>query len=189
MGMYDDDDVGGDELIGADEIVGAVTAIGGELDDILDSVSGDVPPKAANKLARVAKKMREMRAIDPNAVRIEQRSPSRRRDWHAPFPATVINAGATSLLQMLPQEIFRTERLFIPSNIAQDMNITVMQVGQKNELLVSGEINGTVFSEVAIRSFLTLDTANIGNTITLGVRNDGLAAVAPRPDFLGTVAV
>jgi hypothetical protein len=90
---------------------------------------------------------------------------------------------------MQPQELFRTERAFIGSHLAQDYNITQLQVGQKNQLLVAGEINGTVFSEVAVRSFLNLDTANVGNTISLALRNDGALSTTPRPDLLGTAAV
>jgi negative regulator of sigma E activity len=133
--------------------------------------------------------MAQLRNIDPNAIAIQQREPNRRRYWHAPFPATVIAAGAVATLQMGPQELYRTERAFLNSALAGDFNVTQLFVGQKNQLLVAGEINGSVFSEVAIRSFLNLDTANIGNTISLSLRNDGLVDVAPRPDLLGTAAV
>jgi len=190
MGMYDDEDVSGEEIIGIDEIIGAMGAIGEELDDVLEAIEGDVPARAGTKLARLANKMKSLRNIDPNAVAVQKREPNRRRYWHAPFPATVYVAGAAaSDLQMQPQELFRMERMFVPSYLAQDFNITKLFVGQKNQLLVSGEINGTVFSEVAVRSFLNLDTANIGNTVTLGLRNDGTVDQAPRPDLLGTAAV
>lgn len=189
MGLYDDDDVSGQEIIGLDEIIGDMGAIGEQLDDIIDAISGDVEPRAVSKLARLAGKMKKLRNIDPEAIAVQQREPSRRRYWHAPFPATVVNAGVTTTVQQQPQELFRTERMFIPSAVAADFNVTQLFVGQRNQLLVSGEINGQVFSEVAIRSFLNLDTANVGNTVSLTVRNDGLTNVAPRPDLLGTAAV
>lgn len=188
MGMYDDDDVSGEEIIGVEEIIGEMGAIGAELDDILDTIEGDEPVKP-NKLRRMANRMKQLRNIDPSAIAVANRQPNRRRYWHAPFPATVINAAATGVLQMQPQELFRTERAFLNSALAGDFNITQLFVGQKNQLLVAGEINGSVFSEVAVRSFLNLDTANIGNTVTLALRNDGLTNVAPRPDLLGTAAV
>jgi len=188
MGMYDDDDVGGQEIVGIEEIIGDMGAIGADLDDILESIEGDEPVKPS-KLAKLARRMGKLRNIDPNAIAVQERSPSRRRYWHAPFPATVINTGVTTTLQMAPQELFRTERAFLNSALAGDFNVTQLFVGQKNQLLVAGEINGSVFSEVAIRSFLNLDTANIGNTVSLQLRNDGLTNVAPRPDLLGTAAV
>jgi len=188
-GLFDDD-VSGSEIIGLDEIVGEMGAIGEELDEILDSVvSGNDGGSAVGKLRNLSQKMQVLRQVDPNAVAVTNRSPNRRRYWHAPFPATAFLAAATTTLQMQPQELFRTERLFIPSNLCQDYNVTQLFVGQKNQLLVAGEINGTVFSEVAVRSFLNLDTANVGNTINLTVRNDGLITSTPRPDLLGTAAV
>lgn len=188
MGMFDDDDVSGEEIIGIDEIIGDMGAIGAELDDILETIEGGEAP-ARSKLARLSAKMGKLRNIDPNAIAVQNRSPNRRRYWHAPFPATVINTGVTTTLQMAPQELFRTERAFLNSALAGDFNVTQLFVGQKNQLLVAGEINGSVFSEVAVRSFLNLDTANIGNTVSLQLRNDGLTNVAPRPDLLGTAAV
>jgi hypothetical protein len=190
MSMFDDDDVGGEEIIGLDEIIGDMGAIGAELDDVLEAIEGEaVSPRVKSKVQRLSNRMATLRNIDPNAIAVQSRQPSRRRYWHAPFPATVINAGVTTTLQMAPQELFRTERAFLPSNLANDFNVTQLFVGQKNQLLVAGEINGSVFSEVAIRSFLNLDTANIGNTVSLQLRNDGLVNVAPRPDLLGTAAV
>ena len=188
MGMYDDDDVSGSEIIGLDEIIGEMGAIGADLDDILDTIQGNEAVKP-NKLARLASRMNKLRQIDPSAIAVQNREPNRRRYWHAPFPATVINAGVTGVLQMQPQELFRTERAFLSSALAGDFNVTQLFVGQKNQLLVAGEINGSVFSEVAVRSFLNLDTANVGNTITINLRNDGLTNVAPRPDLLGTAAI
>jgi K+-transporting ATPase A subunit len=188
MGMYDDDDVSGEEIIGIEEIIGEMGAIGADLDDVLDAIEGDEPVKP-NKLRRLAGRMANLRKIDPNAIAVQNRQPNRRRYWHAPFPATVVNAGVVGTLQMQPQELFRTERAFLNSSLAGDFNVTQLFVGQKNQLLVAGEINGSVFSEVAVRSFLNLDTANIGNTVTLSLRNDSLVNVAPRPDLLGTAAV
>lgn len=190
MPMFeDDDDVSGQEIIGLDEIIGEMGAIGESLDDVLEAIEGEEPHKAVNKVKKLAKKMSQLRDIDPNAIAVQNRQPSRRRYWHAPFPATAFAAAATTALQMQPQELFRTERMFIPSQVAQDYNVTQLFVGQKNQLLVAGEINGSVFSEVAIRSFLNLDTANVGNTVTLTLRNDGLTQTTPRPDLLGTAAV
>lgn len=190
MGMYDDDDVSGQEIIGLDEIIGEMGAIGESLDDVIDAISGeDSAHPAVRKLNRLASKMKKLRDIDPDAIALQNRQPNRRRYWHAPFPATVVNSTTTATLQMQPQELFRTERMFVPSQVAPDFNITQLFVGQKNQLLVAGEINGSVFSEVAIRSFLNLDTANVGNTVSLSLRNDGLTNVAPRPDLLGTAAV
>jgi hypothetical protein len=190
MSIFDDDDVSGLELVGGETIVGAdMGAIGQALDDVLDDVVSGNGAAAANKLQNLSRKMGQLRNIDPNAVMVQQTSPNKRRYWHAPFPATAVAAAATTTLQMQPQELFRTERAFIGSHLAQDYNITQLQVGQKNQLLVAGEINGAVFSEVAVRSFLNLDTANVGNTISLALRNDGALSTTPRPDLLGTAAV
>lgn len=190
MSLFDDD-VSGEEIVGIDTIIGEMGAIGEDLDSILDSVvSGTVDgATGVSKMRRLAGQMKQLREVDPNAIAVMKQTPNRRRYWHAPFPATAFLAAATTTLQMQPQELFRTERLFMPSALAQDYNITQLFVGQKNQLLVAGEINGQVFSEVAVRSFLNLDTANVGNTINLTLRNDGLVTSTPRPDLLGTAAV
>lgn len=193
MGLFDDDDhVSGEEIIGATaEIIGDMGAIGDELDDVLNSVISGNPPSglSVSRVAQLSNKMRMLRNIDPNAVMTRNVSPNKRRYWHAPFPTTAFAAAALTGLQMNPQELFRAERLFVPSNLANDYNITNLQVGQKNQLLTPGEINCSVFSEVAVRSFLNLDTANIGNIIILSLRNDGALTTSPRPDLLGTAAV
>lgn len=191
MGLFDDD-VSGHEIVGAEEIIGEMGAIGAELDEILDSVvsgNGGNGTQAVSRMRQLAGKMQTLRQVDPSAVAVVNSSPNRRRYWHAPFPATAFAAAAAATLQMQPQELYRTERMFIPSSLANDFIVTTLQVGQKNQLLVAGEINGSVFSEVAVRSFLNLDTANVGNTISLTLRNDGLVAATPRPDLLGTAAV
>lgn len=190
MGLFDDD-VSGEEIVGAEEIIGDMGAIGEELDEILDSVvSGTTSgSNGVSKIRRLASNMKQLRNVDPNAIAVMKTSPNRRRYWHAPFPATAYAAAATTTLQMQPQELFRAERLFVPSSLANDFNVTALQVGQKNQLLVAGEINCSVFSEVAVRSLLNLDTANVGNTVALTLRNDGLVTATPRPDLLGTAAV
>lgn len=199
MSLFDDD-VGGygaiggwngaqASIVGGTEIIGGPGVVGAQLDNAIRSIVGGDLQGAVNQLANVSQQMKEVRAIDPNAVMVQNREPSSRRYWHAPFPATAFATTVAANLQMQPQELFRTERMFIPSNLANDYNITQLFVGQKNQLLVAGEINGSVFSEVAVRSFLNLDTANIGNTINVTLRNDGLTTTTPRPDLLGTAAV
>lgn len=188
MGLFDDD-ISGDTIIGLNEIVGDMGAIGQSLDDILNDVVSGNGMAASTKLQRLSGKMAQLRQVDPDAVAVMSQSPNRRRYWHAPFPATAFATTVTAQLQMQPQELFRPERMFISSAIANDYNITQLFVGQKNQLLVAGEINGSVFSEVAVRSFLNLDTANVGNTINMTLRNDGLITTTPRPDLLGTAAV
>lgn len=188
-GLFDDD-VSGEEIIGLETIIGeSMGAIGQDLDDVLEAVVSGNGPAAVNKLQQASARMARLRNIDPNAVMVQSTSPNKRRYWHAPFPATAIAAAAAATLQMQPQELFRTERAFIGSHLAQDYNMTQLQVGQKNQLLVAGEVNGTVFSEVAVRSFLNLDTANVGNTVSMTLRNDGALQTTPRPDLLGTAAV
>jgi hypothetical protein len=52
----------------------------------------------------------------------------------------------------------------------------------------TSEVPGALFSEVAINTGVTFDTAEIGNQISLAIRNKSLADVEFVAGFIGTIA-
>jgi hypothetical protein len=132
--MGDDDDFGeiGAELdlvagMGTAEIVGEGEddIVGDE--DLLHALSIGAARRGhhrkASALKKAAQKLTEFRKIDPNAVAIRQRDLNKRRRFPLGFQPTTVTGGSTSNIPAAPQDMFRPERLVIPSDIAFDFGV------------------------------------------------------------------
>ena len=157
--MGDDDDYGeiGAELdlvagMGTAEIVGEDDEIGDE--DLLHALSIGAARRGhhrkANALKKAASKLSEFRKIDPGAVAIRQRDLTKRRRFPLGFQPTTVLAGSTSNIPAAPQDMFRPERLVIPSDIAFDFGVQDVKVGNTSQLVSGGEVPAAIFTEVAI---------------------------------------
>jgi len=178
----DDDDVGG---IGAD-------------DDLLDAlVSGDgsseiigadfiVGAKKRNAKAKRAAALRQL--ANRNAGAVVKRNLERRRRYPLGFTVTSIGAGAAATVAAMPQSLFRSERLVLPSDIAFDLGVTDIKVGNTSQFAQNAEVPGAIFSEVAIDTSVGFDTAEVGNQISVAVRYKTLAAVEFTGALIGTIA-
>lgn len=174
---YDDDDIGG---IGAD-------------DDLLDAlVSGDGSSEiiGADLLVGAApNKQAMLRALARRkAGAVVHRQLDRKRRYPLGFTVTSVGAGASATIAALPQALFRSERLVIPSDIAFDLGVTDVKVGNTSQFAQNAEVPGAIFSEVAIDTRVGFDTAEVGNQISVAVRNKTLAAVEFTAALLGTIA-
>lgn len=157
--------VGGDgssEIIGA--LVGAAQAGNG---------------KAKQVLAKIAQR---------NAGAVVQRELDRRRRYPLGVVPTTITAGTQSQIPASPQNLFRPERLVIPSDIAFDSGVVDIKVGNVSQFVQSAEVPGALFSEVAINTGVNFDTAEIGNQISATIRNKSGASIEFSAGFVGTIA-
>ena len=145
------DIVGGDgssEIIGAD-LIGAAAA-------------GNARAKAA--LHKIA--MRNAGAVIKNDLK-------NRRRYPLGFVPTEVDAGDAATIPAAPQNLFRPERLVIPSDICFDFGVQDIKVGNQSQFAQSVEVPAAVFSEVSIDTNVTFDTAEVGNQISILVRNKG----------------
>lgn len=167
---YEDEGmVGAEELIGADEIVG-------NEDDLVQEIVAGYPIVGAGKPL-------------PSRMQVVQRQPDRRRILMCPFGPTVLTAGSSSNIQAQPQDLFRPDRLVVPSDLAFFFAFTEFKVGQKSALTVAGEIPCAAFTEPAWGIKILADTAQVGNIITITVKNIDTVTRTFRSVLIGNAAV
>lgn len=192
VGDDDDDDYGSiglePQFVGADDMSFLNSLVSGHLDAL---ISGDgtseiigAAPKAAAAKKKAALKQLAMRS----AGAVIKRGLDRRRRYPLGVVPTTITSGDTETIPTTPQNLFRPERLVIPSDIAFDIGVTDVKVGNQSQFVETSEVPGSLFSEVAINTGVTFDTAEIGNQISVQVRNKSLADVEFTAGFVGTIA-
>jgi len=169
--------------IGADyDIVGADLMFGADDSDILEalSVSGDGSSeiigaeligaaKRGNPRAQAALRQVAMR----NAGAVIKNDLKNRRRYPLGFVPTEVDSGDAATIPAAPQNLFRPERLVIPSDICFDFGVQDIKVGNQSQFAQSVEVPAAVFSEVSIDTNVTFDTAEVGNQISILVRNKG----------------
>jgi hypothetical protein len=192
----DDDDYGSiglePQFVGDDGMSFLNSLVSGELDAL---ISGDGTSEivgaaaAANAKAAAAKKKAALKTLAMrSAGAVIKRGLDRRRRYPLGVVPTTITAGSTSTIPTTPQNLFRPERLVIPSDIAFDIGVADVKVGNQSQFVETSEVPGTLFSEVAINTGVTFDTAEIGNQISVALRNKSLSDVEFSAGFVGTIA-
>jgi hypothetical protein len=189
----DDDDydaIGYEDLIGEEDFLDAL--VEGDLDDLI-SGAGDMEivgaTAAQRKRAKAAKAKAAMRKIAMrNAGAVMKRGLDRRRRYPLGFVPTTITAGSTSLIPSTPQNLFRPERLVIPSDIAFDAGVADLKVGNQSQFVETAEVPGALFSEVSINTGVTFDTAEVGNQVSISCRNKSLSDFQFTAGLVGTIA-
>jgi hypothetical protein len=172
-----------------DEDVGAIGAGDDEalLQALSVSGSGMTEIIGAAQAAGARKALAAVKAKKGMAV--VENSPSRRRRMPLGFVPTTVVASGSATIPGAPQNIYRTERLMIPSDIAFDLGVTDMKVGNQSQFVQTTEVPAVLFSEVAINTGVEFDTAEVGNQISLAVRNkDTVNDVVFTAAAVGTVA-
>lgn len=191
VGDDDDDDYGSIGLepmfVGDDGMSFLQSLVSGDLDALIsgDGTSEIIGAKAGSKAAKkAALKKLAMRS----AGAVVKRGLDRRRRYPLGVVPTTVSSGDTETIPTTPQNLFRPERLVIPSDIAFDIGVTDVKVGNQSQFVETSEVPGTLFSEVAINTGVTFDTAEIGNQISVQVRNKSLSDVEFVAGFVGTIA-
>lgn len=147
-------------------------------------------PQAAQKLQEIAEKLHELRQIDPNAVAVAQRKLTTRRRQPIGFtPAIDVQAGDPFELRAEIQEVFRTERLIIPSEVAPFIIVNDAKVGTASQFANSAPIPAAAFSEVSTFTNVDWRTANLGNDIVLTCTNIGPDPIDVYACAIGTTAL
>lgn len=186
----DDDDYGfigmDPQFVGADDMSYLNSLVSGHLDAL---ISGDGTSEiigAANGSAAKKAAMKQLAMRSAGAV--VKRGLDRRRRFPLGVVPTLIASGDTETIPTTPQNLFRPERLVIPSDIAFDIGVTDVKVGNQSQFVETSEVPGSLFSEVAINTGVTFDTAEIGNQISVQIRNKSLADTEFTAGFVGTIA-
>lgn len=192
VGDDDDDDYGSIGLeptfVGADDLNFLNSLVSGDLDAL---ISGDGTSEiiGAAKAGVNAKKKAALRQLAMrSAGAVVKRGLDRRRRYPLGVVPTTITSGNTATIPTTPQNLFRPERLVIPSDIAFDIGVMDVKVGNQSQFVETSEVPGSLFSEVAINTGVTFDTAEIGNQISVALRNKSLADVEFTAGFVGTIA-
>lgn len=105
-------------------------------------------------------------------------------------PTALAASSAATDVSTRPQVVFRPERLFIPSDIAFDIVVVDVKIGQRSQLVAAGALPGAIFSEVSVDVFTHWDTAEVGNEIVITVQNINTALARTfRACMLGAAAI
>lgn len=198
----DDDDFGaigyeGGDMIGEDDDLDFLdTLVEGDVEDMIGEddllVGGDGSSEIIGARRRRRRSPRGKAAMRRLAMRnagaVIKRGLDRRRRYPLGFVPTDIVASATSLIPSTPQNLFRPERLVIPSDIAFDCGVTDVKVGNQSQFVETAEVPGSLFSEVAINTGVTFDTAEVGNQISVSIRNKSVTDFEFTAGLVGTIA-
>lgn len=172
--------MGDSEIVGADFIAGnRANGAARFLIGAAQAAAAQGDPQAAQVLQQLA--MRNGGAVVNQGV-------NKRRRYPIGFVPTDIAATTAALIPANPQNLFRPERLIIPSDIAFDFGVRDVKIGNQSQLVQSVEIPGALFTEVSIDTNVTFDTAEVGNQISVDVRNKTAGSINFAAGALGTVA-
>ena len=194
VGDDDDDDDGygsigmEPQFVGSDDMSFLNSLVSGDLDAL---ISGDGTSEIIGAVKKKvnAKKQAALRQLAMrSAGAVVKRGLDRRRRYPLGVVPTTITSGDNATIPTTPQNLFRPERLVIPSDIAFDIGVTDVKVGNQSQFVETSEVPGSLFSEVAINTGVTFDTAEIGNQISVALRNKSLADVEFTAGFVGTIA-
>lgn len=188
-----DDDMGAigyEDIIGDDDEAFLDELISG--DELEDLISGDGSSEIIGAARRSRRSGRAKAALRKIAMRnsgaVVKRGLDRRRRYPLGFVPTSIAASTTSQIPSAPQNLYRPERLVIPSDIAFDIGIGDIKVGNQSQLVQSVEVPAALFSEVAINTGVTFDTAEVGNQVSVTARNKSGVALEFTAGLVGTIA-
>lgn len=172
--------MGDSEIIGADFIAGSrATGLARYLVGAAEAAAATGDVQTAQTLKALA--MRNGGAVVNQGV-------NKKRRYPIGFVPTTIAATTAALIPAAPQNLFRPERLVIPSDIAFDFGVRDVKIGNTSQLVQSVEIPGALFTEVSIDTNVTFDTAEVGNQISVDVRNKTAGGIDFSAGAIGTVA-
>ena len=178
------------EIIGMDGHV----AVGMDPEEYYDEVSG-MPREIIGARgrggpnARLAERIRGRRSV---IVQDQPQNGSRRQV--CPVPSVTVPAGDTAQVQVAPQRLFKTERISLSQTDAAGAAVTGcivtdVKVGQNSQFAASGNIPVDSFRPDAVSAFVDLDTADIGNLVTVTYSNPTAADIVVAGALFGASIV
>jgi hypothetical protein len=136
------------------------------------------------KHAKAKNYLRAKKASDGKLLK--ELRPNKWRRQPLGFVQLAVPAAGTVTVTATPQNVFKGQRLTIPAVIGVNFVINSLFVGVQNQFVGAGAIPAITFAENAVGEDLNMDTAQIGNTITMNVTNlDGAAAHDFRASLTG----
>lgn len=169
--------------LGDSEIIGGGDhLIAGPAADFIGAVANPAHPAHAK-----AKQVLHQLAMRHGGA-VVQTGLNKRRRYPIGFVPTTVTAATAALIPAAPQNLFRPERLVIPSDIAFDFGVRDIKVGNQSQLVQSVEVPGALFTEVAIDTNVNFDTAEVGNQISVDVRNKTANDIEFSAGSIGTIA-
>ena len=192
--MYDisGDDILGDVVLGdmdGDDILGDMDGESIDGDDILGmlDISGDLDglrnPFRRRKKVSAVKKALALRKIQKGTL-VSSLKPVAERNLFLGFTQLAIAASAVVTITVQPQVPFKGYRLSVASQFAPFFAVIDVKVGKDSQLAAPGAVPATSFSEVSVGDNISMDTASVGQLITLQVQNIDAAAAH---DFRATM--
>ena len=172
IGEDDDDDYEDEDIIsgaGDTEIVGARA-------------------RRRRKSRRSGRRTEFRRIVRKSAAAVIKRNLDKRRRYPLGVALTVLPPSGSIIVPTNPQNLFRAERFVVPSDIGFDTQVSDVKVGNQSQFTAGIEVPAAVFSEVAVDTGLSFDTAEVGNQITVAVRNTTAVQYDFKAAFIGTVA-
>ncbi len=179
---YDDDDDFG--AVGADEdLLEALSISGDGTSEIVGAdIIGAMKQSKAGRSALNKIKMRHAAAVVNNPL-------SKKRRYPLGFVPTTVDASTGGIsVPGAPQNLFRPERFVVPSDIAFDLGVQDLKVGNTSQFVQNVEVPAAIFTEVAMDTFVAFDTAEIGNQISATLRNKTASDVEFSAAAIGTIA-
>lgn len=188
--LYDDEIEG---AVGEYDIVGDDDDM--DLEDLLvegmgdsEIVGEDLLIGARRRRPRRSRRAAVRRLAQRNAAAVVKTGLDKRRRYPLGFVPTTITSGSTTSVPSSPQNLYRAERLVIPSDIAFDLGITDIKVGNQSQFVQNVEVPAAIFSEVAIDTAVHFDTAEVGNQVSVSARNKSASSVEFTAALIGTAA-
>lgn len=153
------DEIAGDDDVSGDEWVGA------------DDIAGSAPKRKAK---------------GPNAALVRSRGYTKKRRQPLPFTSASIAAGASAVVSVIPQTLFRGRKLVVAGAIAASFTIDDIKVGNVSQGAAAGSIPADAFGPTTTgEDNMQMDTCPPGMSITLSVTNTSGGALVFRAVIFG----
>lgn len=172
------------EIIGRGRVV-----VGADPESYYDQVSGIPREIIGQGPSGLAEAIRARRSV---MVQDQPQTGSRRQV--CPVPSVSVPAGGTAQVQVAPQRLFKTERISLSQTDAAGAAVTGclvtdVRVGQNSQFAAAGNIPAESFRPDAVSAFVDLDTADIGNLVTITYQNPTAAAIVVSGALFGASVV
>ena len=146
------------QLVGLDQLVGVDAAI-------VPAVLGMVPVPAQNRgISMAVSPPPAMPGMVPQA----SRGP---RQFAVGFGPTPVNGNTTLTQQRRPELIFRPDRLVVPATVGPNFSIQDLKVGKNSQFVDPNPVPAEAFAENAVNVAMSLDTCNVGQSVTIVALN------------------
>jgi len=141
-------------------------------------------PRAARRARIAAMRRAIMERKIAKGTLVQSLKPVAERNLFLGFTQTGIAASALATITVQPQLPFKGYRLSIPGQITPFFILADIKVGKDSQLVSPGSVPAQSFVETSVGDNISMDTADVGQLISLQVQNIDAAAAH---DFRATL--